>query len=538
LKSKATRLLLTITFGLSLLSSSLTLPQEAARVVQTKSGKIKGISRASGGAEFLGIPYAAPPVGNLRWHEPEPVSPWEEVKDASSFGAPCAQPELGEWNKRNAESGKEDCLFLNVLTPVWPAKVRLPVMVWFHGGGNEGGTASSPLYKDGTLVQHGVVLVTVNYRLGVFGFLAHPALTEESAHKASGNYGLMDQIAALHWVEDNIARFGGDPTNVTAFGQSAGAQDVGLLMTSPLAKGLFQKAIAESGSGLNPDLPTLEQAEKSGERFAATLHAPQGEGAIRFLRQLTTGELLTAAKNRDDSKEPRPTGPDIDGWALPRLPAQVFFLGQQMAIPLLLGSTAREFGMTATPLELRKMITEVMGDSAPAALSIYGLADGGQGTTDPLYGPVGNQWLADLLFRCPATTQAAWHNAAKHPTFEYQFEHAIPGQEADGAVHSADLPYVFGYYPRHGNISGKFVELDFKLADLIESYWTNFARTGNPNGEGLPEWPEYDGSQAFIEFRQDGQVVRNTGGLRTPQCNLHREALSHRLNQSNEPSKN
>ncbi len=506
-------------------------PQDTSLMVDTKSGKVRGVSRPSGGAEFLGIPYAQPPLGNLRWHEPVPVQPWKEARDASTFGAPCAQPLLGDWNRRNAESGKEDCLFLNVMTSAWPAKERLPVMVWLHGGGNEGGTASSPLYKDGTLVQHGIILVTVNYRLGVFGFFAHPGLTQESSHKASGNYGLMDQLAALRWVRDNIAKFGGDPENITLFGQSAGAQDASLLMTSPLAKGLFQKAIAESGSALNPNIPTLAVSEERGEKLAAMLKAPSGEGAIKFLRELTVGQLLMGLEARDPN-EPPFLGPNIDGWVIARLPAQVFASGQQMPIPLLIGSTTRELGMPGGAEEVRKMIQDVAGDLAPKVLSVYGLADGGTGTTDPLYGAIGNQWLADFIFRCPVTTQAEWHNAAKHPTYEYQFEHAIPGQEAEGAVHSSDLPYVFGYYPKTGNISGKFGDTEHKLADLIETYWTNFAKRGNPNGEGLSNWPEYNGSQAFIEFKQGGGVVANSGGLRRAQCDVHREVLKQRLGQS------
>ena len=181
--------------------------------------------------------------------------------------------------------------------------------------------------------------------------------------------------------------------------------------------------------------------------------------------------------------------------------------------------------------EVRKFIEGVTGNLAPQALKLYGLADGGQGTTDPLYGPVGNQWLADLIFRCPASTEAAWHNGAHHPTYEYQFEHAIPGQEAGGAVHSSDLPYVFGFYPKTGNISGNFTELDYKLADLIETYWTNFAKRGNPNGDGVPKWPEFGGSQTFIEFTQDGSVVSTSGGLRRPQCDLLREVLKQRTAQ-------
>jgi para-nitrobenzyl esterase len=512
------------------LCAGLVSAQDANLVVPTKSGKVHGVARPSGAAEFLGIPYAQPPTGDRRWREPVPVQPWKDERDASSFGAPCAQPVLGDWNRRDAESGKEDCLFLNVMTPVWPMKERLPVMFWLHGGANEGGSASSPLYKDGTLVGHGVVLVTVNYRLGVFGFFAHPGLTRESAHKASGNYGLMDQLAALRWVRENIAKFGGDPENITAFGQSAGAQDAGLLMTSALAKGLFQKVILESSSALNPNIPSLSVSEERGQRAAALLKAPSGEDAIKYLRGLTVGELLKGLGVHDPA-QPSFVGPNVDGWVLPRLPAEVFAAGQQMPIPMMIGTTTREFGMEGGPDEVRKMIQEVSGDLAPKGLQLYGLADGGQGTTDPLYGPVGNQWLADFIFRCPVSTQAEWHNAVKHPTYQYQFEHAIPGQEAQGAVHSADLPYVFGYYPKHGNISGKFGEMDFKLAELIESYWTNFAKRSNPNGEGLPNWPEYDGSQAYIEFTQDGTVVAQTGGLRRAQCDFHRELLKQRLSQ-------
>ena len=244
-------------------------------VVATSTGQLRGLHRHWGGAEFLGIPYAQPPVGGLRWREPAPLGAWTGVRNAQAFGAPCAQPALGDWNQHDAEISKEDCLYLNVITPVWPPKNPLPVMLWIHGGGNQGGTASSALYKDGTLVKHGVLLVTVNYRLGIFGFLAHPELTRESAHHASGNYGLMDQIAALRWVRENIAKFGGDPGNITVFGQSAGAKDTGLLMASPLAKDQFQRAIAESGSTLYPPLPTLADAEKSGQKLALLLNAPE-----------------------------------------------------------------------------------------------------------------------------------------------------------------------------------------------------------------------------------------------------------------------
>jgi para-nitrobenzyl esterase len=500
-------------------------------VAKTAIGKLRGVLRPSGGAEFLGIPYAQAPVGALRWHEPVPVGRWRDVRDATSFGAPCAQPVLGDWNKHDAETSKEDCLFLNVITPVWPVKKPLPVMFWLHGGGNEGGTASSALYKDGTLVQHGIVLVTVNYRLGVFGFFAHPGLTRESEHHASGNYGLMDQIAALQWVRANIAKFGGDPANVTVFGQSAGAQDTSLLMTSPLSKSLFQRAIAESGAAINPMMPSLSQSEQAGEKLGAKLQAPSGNDAIGLLRQLSSTDLLKAASNRAPD-EPSPTGPNIDGWVIPRSPAAVFAEGQEAPVPLIIGTTTREFGWSAPLDELRKWIENVAARLSPRALSLYGLADNGQGSSDPVYGSAADQWFADVVFRCPVVMQASFHNAMHHATYEYELRHAIPGQEAEGAVHSADLPYVFGFYPKSGNISGNFTDLDFKLADLIETYWTNFAKTGNPNAGGLPNWPEFDGSQTYIALTQDGRVVPTAGGLRQPQCELLRDVLKERLAQA------
>ncbi len=240
-------------------------------IVSTTAGQIQGASRPGGGAEFLGIPYAQPPLADLRWHEPLPTKPWTGIRNATSFGAPCSQPDLGDWNRHDAETGKEDCLFLNVIVPAWPVQKPLPVMFWIHGGGNEGGTASSALYKDGTLVNHGVILVTVNYRLGIFGFLAHPELTAESAHHASGNYGLMDQILALRWVRDNITRFGGDVNNITVFGQSAGATDTSLLMTSPLARDLFQKAIAQSGA--TAPIAPIASAESAGSSVTRILNS-------------------------------------------------------------------------------------------------------------------------------------------------------------------------------------------------------------------------------------------------------------------------
>ena len=492
-------------------------------IVTTTTGQIQGALRHAVGAEFLGIPYAQPPIGDLRWREPVPAKSWSGVRNATTFGPPCSQPDLGDWNRRDAETGKEDCLFLNVIVPEWPVTKPLPVMFWIHGGANEGGTASSALYKNGTLVNHGVILVTVNYRLGIFGFLAHPALAAESAHHSSGNYGLMDQVLALHWVRDNITKFGGDVKNITVFGQSAGAMDTSMLMTSPLAHDLFQKALAESGAAFTAPILPLVPAEQAGTTLAKALNAPVGEGEIKYLRTLSAPDLLAALSKLSPGNRPR-VGPDIDGYVLLQQPAVVFAMGQEAPVPFVYGTTTREFGSNQSADQLRTTITFAAGAFAPNALSAYGLANGGRGATDPKYGTAADQWSADMIFRCPSVTQAAWHAAAHNATWEYEFNHAIPGQEAQGAIHSADLPYVFGFFPKTGNIAGNFADVDIKLADLIQTYWTNFAKTGNPNSSGLPNWPQQGDNGTYIQFQQDGKVEPATR-LRAAQCDIYRQWL-------------
>lgn len=500
-------------------------------VVSIAAGQIRGTVLAGGRAEFLGIPFAQPPVGDLRWREPVPPKVWSGIRDAKKFGAPCAQNVAGDWNKHDAETSSEDCLYLNVMTPQWPVKKPLAVMFWIHGGANTGGTASSSLYKDGTLVEHGIILVTANYRLSVFGFLAHPDLTGESAHHSSGNYALLDQVAALQWVHDNIAKFGGDPGNVTVFGQSAGALDAGLLMASPLARSLFHKAIGESGTVLLAQPQPLSSAQEGGAKFAERLDAPAVD-AIKYLRSLSTSELLQAALVSEQNRSQGPGSPpdyhpwpNTDGWLFPHSPSAVFANGQESAIPLIIGNNTREFDIPNPPKILRNWIQAIYQDLAPKAFEVYGLANGGQGSVDTFYGSAAGQWSADVMFRCPATAVAAWHAAAHHPTYEYQFERAIPGQEKSGAVHSAELPYVFGFFPKSGNISGAFNDTDYKLADLIQKYWTNFAKTGDPNRRDMPVWPAFEKQQAYVSFAENGKVVSQVR-LRESQCAIYRESAN------------
>jgi para-nitrobenzyl esterase len=504
------------------------LPRSSAQddplVVTTSGGQVKGVARTGGGARFFGIPFAQPPVGDLRWHEPLPAKPWAGVRDAKSYSAPCAQADLGWWNHHDAETGQEDCLYLNVVTPEWPKSRLLPVMLWLHGGANAGGTAMSLLYTDGTLPNHGVVLVSVNYRLGVFGFLAHPELTQESAHHASGNYGLMDQILALKWVISNIDQFGGDPRNITVFGESAGSVDTGILMTST-AKGLFQKAIQESGALFYPPIVKLQAAEDTGKRFAAAMGAPEGAGQIACLRAIPAADLIKKLNVRD----PHQFGPDVDGWVLARDPAEVFEAGEESAIPLLFGTTTREEPLgILTPDQLRGMIMMRTGLHAPQLLKLYGLADGGLGTTDAVYGSAADQWAADSMFRCTSTAEGRYHTAAHHPAFQYEFNHPVPGQPL--AIHGTELTFVMGMYPREWLPSGRFTETDAKVADMVESYFTNFARNGDPNGEGLPAWPQFGEAGNYVKFTAES-TLEQAKDLRGDACTVLREVMEARLKQ-------
>lgn len=506
------------------LSVTMVWAQSDPLVVKTGGGQVRGVARDGGGAKFLGIPFAQPPVGELRWQDPLPAKTWSGVRDATSYSKPCAQPDLGDWNRHDAETGVEDCLYLNVVVPEWPVKKPLPVMFWIHGGANEGGTAMSPLYTDGKLPDHGVVLVSVNYRLGVFGFLAHPELTSESPHHGAGNYGLKDQILALEWVIANIAQFGGDAKNITVFGQSAGAIDTGLLMVSP-AKRLFQKAIQESGAAFTEPAMPLAGAEDQGKRFAVAMGAPEGAGQIAYLRGIAAGDLIK--KWMAHGLQPR-FAPDVDGWVLTRKPAAVYAAGEESAIPLLFGTTTKEFVSGASADELRATIAQVGGEFAPQALKAYGLANGGPGTSDPVYGTAADQFAADVTFRCPATAEARWHTAAHHATYQYEFNHAVPGQPA--AIHSTDLGFVFGFYPKTGNLAGSYADTDFKVSDMVESYFTNFAKTGNPNGAGLPNWPEFGSAATYAQITQGGQIA-TAKGLREPVCKVYRDVIEAQIKQ-------
>jgi para-nitrobenzyl esterase len=470
--------------------------------VRIDSGLIEGAGAdAAGIRAFKGIPFAAPPVGELRWQAPHPVAAWEGVRGATEFGPrPMQQYIYSDMIFRDPGPG-EDCLYLNVWTPAKSAGERLPVMVWIFGGGYQAGATSEPRQDGKDLARKGVVVVSMNYRLGIFGFFSHPGLSQESGHGSSGNYGIMDQTAALRWVQRNIAAFGGDPSNVTIFGESAGSYSVSVQMATPLARGLFQKAIGESGSLLgtrrNPShVASLAAAEKAGDEFGASL----GAKTIAQLRAIPADALLKAAADKKFK-----VGVVVDGYVLPKDIRSIYEAGEQAHVPLLAGWNADE-----------SRVYSVFGDKRPTAASFikdvkaeYG-AEAGQvlklypaGTDEQAVRSAGD--LAGDRFIISTTwkwieLQLETGNA---PVYRYQFDRAVPippgtvingapATSADtGAPHAWEISYVFGAISAMKDVP--WDAADFRISDAIGTYWTNFAKTGNPNGGGLPEWPRYEG---------------------------------------------
>jgi len=535
-------------------------------VVSVGAGQLRGGLTANGVAVFKNIPFAQPPVGDLRWREPLPVKAWTGVRDATAFGPMCHQND----NRNTPHS--EDCLQLNIWTPKWPMTSPVPVMVWFHGGGNTAGSGVEPLFNGETLARQGVVLVTANYRLGVFGFFAHPDLTKESAHHASGNYGLMDQIQALRWVQENIAKFGGNSANVTIFGESAGAADVNMLLASPLTKGLFVRVIAESGPASAQTL--LADAEKRDVDWAATLDIT-GDGSLTKLRAIPDTELMaklsagrgalgapTAPAGRGGvgapaapaasaapgaaparGAAPAPgmpgmgaTGPVqsiiVDGWVLPEQPTKIYADGRAQKAALMIGNNSQEMqggrGVTSSA-DLRPVISQRFGPLAERAIAAYGLSGAGEPQPDPENGNIMTQWTTDSSFRCGAIQELVWHTAAGNPGYEYQFSRTVHGKEAQGAAHASEIPFVFGTLAVWQNRQN-YNESDQQYAPMMQQYWVNFAKTGDPNGGSLVKWPKFDPTaRAYIDFTDTGAVAKE--GLRRQVCDLHIENTKRQMTQ-------
>jgi para-nitrobenzyl esterase len=508
-------------------------------LVHPASGMLEG-TMSGEIAVFKGIPFAQPPVGPLRWRPPQPIAPWSGIRDATKSSCPCMQSLKGvdsfveplaasygvAYSPQQLDPS-EDCLYLNVWTPqLQPAK-HLPVMVWLHGGSNRVGSGSEPAYDGVSLASRGVIVVTINYRLGVMGFFAHPELTSESAHHSSGNYGLLDQIEALRWVKQNIAQFGGDPENVTLFGESAGSVDATTLMASPLAANLFRRVIAESGPafGLGPS-QNLAQMELLGSAIGKEAGGQPGS-QLTVLRKLPAAQIAQIQGHLIGSsfKGYDPNASIVDGWVLPQSTARAFALGKIQPVDLLAGLNAREFsafriGAAAAAMKLpqpgnKPGVTERLKQFADVARPLYGnwtdIAVATYSIQILLHGaPAIDQASNDIVAACPIGAEAALTTNTGRRAFVYRFDRSIPGKgESElGAFHSLELPYVFGTFQVRTFSWLPFTPTDQKLSQIIQSYWTNFAKTGDPNGPGLPRWVPWSTDQeSFISFSHSGDAV-------------------------------
>jgi para-nitrobenzyl esterase len=471
----------------------------AAAQVKTSAGVVKGTTSADGRLRiFKGIPYAAAPAGELRWKEPRPAAAWEGVRDATEPGAQCVQGQIFS-DITFPRPASEDCLNLNIWTPAADGG-RLPVMVWIHGGGFQAGAGPEPRHDGEALARKGVVLVTLNYRLGVFGFLAHPDLTRESGRNASGNYGLLDQIAALRWVRDNIAAFGGDPRNVTIFGESAGSFAVSALIASPVARGLFHKAIGESGAyftGATGPIPLrpLAASEQQGLKFASAL----GAESIAAMRAKPADELLAAAMKAQPW-----FAPNIDGYVLVEDVQTTYAAGKQASVPLLAGWNADEARANVvlakqkpTAQSFTEQTRKRFGDAAEAILKAYPSATDAE-AVESAAALAGDMFIGHGTWKWIETHA----RTGRAPVYRYSFDRKIPlapdakvnGMPATskdiGARHAGEIEYVFGALDSVRGVT--WDPVDRRLSDAIGTYWTNFARTGDPNGSGLPKWPRYE----------------------------------------------
>lgn len=464
--------------------------------VRTPNGILEGVISADGKVRtFKGIPYAAPPIGELRWKAPQPVQAWSGLRKASEYGPRCMQAHIFDDMVFHDAGPSEDCLHLNLWMPAKPATKKLPVMVWIHGGGFTAGATSEPRQDGGNLSKQGVLVVSMNYRMGIFGFFSHPDLDQESGHNASGNYGLLDQAAALQWVKQNIALFGGDPANVTIFGESAGSFSVSALMASPVAQGLFQRAIGESGAYFGPTLQLIPR-EKSEKSYAEFAQSALGTTSLQALRAKTATELLdTSTKQTKVSFEP-----NIDGYFLVEDVYTTYAKGRQSRVPLLAGWNADEGSYQSffekdepTAKNYAAHAKTMFGEHVPEFLKQY------PGETDAEAKRSAQDFTGDEFIAYSTWKWIEMHQAtAKTPIYRYQFDQAPPAADGSagpgGAYHSAEIEFVFNV------LSSKPLPWraeDRKLSDLMSAYWTNFAKTGNPNGPGLPQWKAFEKASGY-----------------------------------------
>jgi para-nitrobenzyl esterase len=469
----------------------------AAEPISIEGGQIANSAPDPSGIRvFKGIPYAAPPLDELRWRAPQPVQKWQGVRNVAEWGPRCVQSSrLGDLDPLNKRMD-EDCLYLNIWTPAKSAGEKLPVMVWIYGGSNLNGAGSQPEYDGNHLARNGVVIVTINYRVDVFGFLAYPELTRESGTNSSGNYGLLDQIAALKWVQKNISVFGGDPTRVTVFGESAGAFDVSLLVASPLTKGLFARAIGESGGALTPIAAfgpkSLQTSEQDGTKFVQSM----GASSIAELRGRSAEEVLQAA-----IKNPITYAFGVvDGYVVPEHPALIYARGEYNDVPLLVGWNADEGSLFAARIKLPEgappyadRIRAQFKDHADEVLKLYPAGVTPEEEKASITALLGDEIIAYGGWAWAERAAAS----GKSPVYRYYFTRRPPSAPelslnpltAPGVYHFAEILYAFNYLDAMKDWSWQAD--DRRLAAAMSSYWTNFAKSGDPNGPGLPQWSAY-----------------------------------------------
>lgn len=479
-----------------------------ATVVTTATGQLQGSSAGDGVSSYLGIPYAAPPVGDLRWKAPQPAVAWDGVRDATHYGHRCVQ--FGGFpDMRFQDDGpSEDCLTLNIWTPAKGKNDKLAVMVWIHGGGFVGGGSSEYRHDGTSLARHGVVVVTLNYRLGMLGFFTHPELAKESPHHTSGDYGLMDQAAAIAWVRDNIAAFGGDPKNITVFGESAGSFSVSMLMASPLSKDNLAKAIGESGAAFKNRTLPFEPADVREAKDAAAAKKALGTDDIAELRAIPAEKLAAEKVFDKDVSFP----PDIDGYVMPDTLANLYAAGKEAHIPLLAGWNADEVrGMITnakvkpTPESFKAMAETTFGADAAGFLKAYPAGtdaeaerSAGDFASDRFLVYSTWRWLDQQV----ATGEA--------PVYRYRLDLVPPPDKfhpaGSGAFHSDDIEYVFGTLDSRQEATWR--PEDRALSEEMQTYWTNFAKKGDPNGKGLPKWPKYKGKDWDVMYLDQPSVAK------------------------------
>jgi para-nitrobenzyl esterase len=455
---------------------------QAAAIVRTDGGQLRGEDGAI--RAFRGIPYAAPPTGPLRWRPPQPAPAWQGVRDATAFGRDCPQPDYYP-ELRGAGQG-EDCLTLNIWTSARSDDAPLPVMVWIYGGGFSTGSGSHPTYEGAEFARRGVVLVTLNYRLGLLGFMAHPGLTAESPDRASGNYGVMDQIAALQWIRRNIVAFGGDPNRVTIFGQSAGAMTIEAMLVSPLAQGLFQHALLQSVGAMRP-MGTLAQAEQAGLELGEDLPALRRTTAAALTARLSRG----GTESREASK-PRPMGVIVDGHVVPVSDREAFSSGKYAKVPLIVGTNLDEGGGMArsapiqTLAEFQDYLRRNFPEASREATDAYPAAG------DAEVRPALARLLGDTEFNYGTRTLLRLASRDQPRVWRYLFTRHRDNA-AHAPIHGAELQYVFGTLAgQHRGQRRPFDATDIAVSRAMTDAWVRFATTGDPNGSDLPHWPAYD----------------------------------------------